>query len=48
MEEQAIKDSETNGILEAADENAEKLIESMIKSNEEYKEYNVNFEYIGG
>lgn len=48
MQEQAIKDAEANGILDSADENAKKLIESFIKSNNEYKEYNINYEYIGG
>lgn len=48
MEEQAIKDAEANGILKLADENAKKLIEGLIKSNSEYKEYKIIFEYIGG
>lgn len=48
MQEQAIKDAEANGILDSADENAKTLIESFIKSNNEYKDYNVNYEYIGG
>ncbi len=48
MQEQAVKDAEANGILDSADENAKTLIEGLIKSNNEYKEYNVNYEYIGG
>lgn len=48
MEEQAIKDAEANGILNAADENAKKLIEGLIKSNPEYKDYKIVYEYIGG
>lgn len=48
MEEQAIEDAKANGILESADENAKTLIEGLIKSNNEYKEYKVNYEYIGG
>ena len=46
--EQAIEDAKANGILESADENAKTLIEGLIKSNNEYKEYKVNYEYIGG
>ena len=48
MQEQAVKDAEANGILDSADENAKTLIEGLIKSNNEYKEYKVNYEYIGG
>ena len=48
MEEQAIQDAEANGILEAADENAKKLIENLIKSESKYKEYKLIYEYIGG
>lgn len=48
MEEQAIKDAEANGILKAADENAKKLIEGLIKTNSKYKQYKIIYEYIGG
>lgn len=47
MEEQGIKDAEENGILNAADENAKRLVDGMIKSNKEYKNYNIVYEYIG-
>lgn len=47
MKEQGIKDAESNGILEAADKNAKRLIEGLIKSNDEYKEYTIIYEYIG-
>ncbi len=42
------QDAINNGLLEKADENGRKLIESYIKSNEKYKEYNVAYEYIVG
>lgn len=48
MEEQAIKDAEANGLLNAADNNAKKLIEGLIKSESKYKEYKIIYEYIGG
>ena len=48
MEEQAIQDAEANGLLEAADENAKRIIEGFVKSNTQYKEYKINYEYIGG
>lgn len=48
MKEQGIKDAEANGILEAGDENAKRLIEGLIKSNDLYKDYKIIYEYIGG
>ena len=48
MKEQGIKDAEANGILEAGDENAKRLIEGLIKSNDIYKDYKIIYEYIGG
>lgn len=48
MEEQAVKDAEANGLLDAADNNAKKLIEGLIKSESKYKEYKIVYEYIGG
>ena len=48
MKEQGIEDAKANGILDAADTNAKKLIEGFYKGNEQYKEYNINYEYIGG
>ena len=46
MQENAIKDAEANGLLEAADKNAKRLISSMIKSNNKYKDYEIKYEYI--
>ena len=46
MQETAIKDAKENGLLEAADKNAKRLINSMIKSNNKYKDYEINYEYI--
>ena len=46
MQEQGIKDAEANGLLDAADENAKRLIEGFIKSNNKYKEYKIVYEYI--
>ena len=48
MKNQAQADCEANGLLTKADENAQKIIESMIKSNSKYKDYKVNYEYIDG
>ncbi len=48
MQEQAIQDARANGILEAADTNAKRLIEGFIKMDSKYKEYKVTYEYIGG
>ena len=48
MEEQAINDAKANGILEAADKNAQTLINWVtLKDNDKYKEYNITYEYIG-
>lgn len=47
MENQAIEDAKSNGILNVADENAKRLIEGLIKSNTEYKDYKIVYEYIG-
>lgn len=46
MQETAIKDAKENGLLEAADKNAKRLINSMIKSNNKYKDYEIKYEYI--
>jgi len=46
MLEKAKEDAINNGLLEAADKNAQKLISGMIKSNSRYKEYEINYEYI--
>ncbi len=48
IEEQGIADAQANGIIEAADKNAKKLIEGFVKTNERYKDYKIIFEYIGG
>ncbi len=47
LKEEAIKTAKNNGILEAADKNAQALIERFIKSNRAYKDYKVFFNYIG-
>ena len=46
MEEQAVKDAEANNILKFADENAKRIIKGLVNSSDEYKEYNVLFEYL--
>ena len=46
MEEQAVKDAEANSMLNLADENAKKIIKGLVNSSDEYKEYNVIFEYL--
>lgn len=46
MEEQAVKDAEANSMLNLADENAKKIIKGLVNSSDEYKEYNVLFEYL--
>ena len=46
MEEQAVKDAEANNMLKLADENAKKIIKGLVNSSDEYKEYNVIFEYL--
>ena len=46
MEEQAVKDAAANNMLRLADENAKNIIRGLVNSNEEFKEYNVLFEYI--
>lgn len=44
---EVIKTARNNGILDAADKNAQSLIEKFIKSNRTYKDYKVFFNYIG-
>ena len=44
---EAIKTARNNGILDAADKNAQAIIERFIKSNREYKDYKVFFNYVG-
>lgn len=48
MEEDAVNDCVSNKLLEAADTNAQKLLEAMVKSNQDYKEYKVVFKYKEG
>lgn len=48
MKNTAEADCKANGLLEKGDENAKKIIESMIKSNPKYKEYKVEYKYIEG
>ena len=45
MQDQAEADCAQNGLLESADSNAERLINSIIKSNRYYKDYTVNCIY---
>ena len=45
MQDQAEADCNQNGLLESADSNAERLINSIIKSNRYYKDYTVNCIY---
>ena len=46
LKEQGEKEAIEYGLLEKADENGKILIESFIKSNEEYRDYKVEYEYI--
>ena len=47
LKEEAIETAKNNGILDAADKNAQAIIERFIKSNKEYKDYKVFFSYVG-
>ncbi len=42
----AVKDAEANNMLKFADENAKRIIKGLVNSSDEYKEYNVLFEYL--
>ena len=44
---QGKQDASDNGILGKADENGKNIIESFIKSNKKYKDYKIEYEYIG-
>lgn len=44
----AEKDAIDNGLLEKADENGKIIIENMVKTNDKYRDYEFEFEYIGG
>ena len=46
MKKQAELDAIANGILDEADKNAKKLIEGMIKSNKNFKDYYVEYKYL--
>ena len=46
LKEEAITTAKNEGLLEAADKNANTLIERFIKSDRKYKDYNVFFNYI--
>ena len=46
--EKAKEDSISNGLLDRADENGKRVIESFIKTNKKYKDYVVECEYIKG
>ena len=48
MKETAINDCKANNLLEAALDNAERIIEGFFKTNETYQDYNVVFEFIDG
>lgn len=44
----AEKDALDNGLLEKADVNGKIIIENLVRTNDKYKDYKVEFEYIGG
>lgn len=46
MEEQAKADSIENGILKAADKNAKVLIENLIRTEDGYSDYKIEYNYI--
>lgn len=46
MKDKAIEQAKANGIIEAADKNAQIMIERIIKSEVNHKDYKVVFEYI--
>lgn len=47
MKKQGEEDAIANGLLEAADENAKKLIEGFVKNDNNYRDYQIIYEYIG-
>lgn len=48
MEDKALNDALKNGLLEKAEKNAEQVISNMLKSDESHKDFDVEFNYIGG
>ena len=48
MEDQAKNDCIANKMLDSADANAQRLINSMVKGNNNYKEYTIEYKYKGG
>lgn len=48
VEDKAAKIALKNGLLEKAEKNAEKVIENMLKSDKNHKNYEVEWNYIGG
>lgn len=46
MKMQGELDAIENGILDAADKNAKKLIEGFIKSYQEYNDYHISYQYV--
>ena len=46
MKVEGIETAKSNGILDAGDNNAQKLIEGLVKSDSKYKNYNIKYEYI--
>ena len=47
IRDEAIKKAKKNGLLEAADRNAQTIIEKVIKSDKNYADYTITFNYIG-
>lgn len=48
MEKQATEDCKANNILDAANQNAQTLISGFVKSNNDYKDYNIIYKFKGG
>ena len=48
METQAKDNCVANKLLTSADDNAKRLINSVIKGNSKYKDYNIQYKYKGG
>lgn len=48
IKDKAEKEALKKGLLEKAEKNAETVVGNMLKTNASYKEYIVEFNYIGG
>ena len=48
MEQQAKDDCVNNKLLDSADDNAKRMITSMVKGNSNYKDYTIKYNYKGG